>query len=114
MTKIFVQLVGLVLLLIGIKYLGSNILFTSTYYRYSWQTIPAAGSAIAVVAGVISLVFFRRQTGNLGWIFLMIGIVLVFISGGVLLKPTSLWDLFIGLLASAVGYQFLTEGRWRI
>ncbi len=53
--------------------------------------------------GSISLLFFSRQTGNLGWVLLGIGVVLVFLSGGVILKPTSLWSFKVA---------FADESRW--
>ncbi|MFN6530651.1 hypothetical protein [Nostoc sp. ChiSLP03a] len=47
----------------------------------------------------------------LGWIFLGIGIVLVFLSGGVILQPTSLWNFIVAFTALAAGYKLLNEGR---
>ncbi|WP_322745586.1 hypothetical protein [Plectonema radiosum] len=91
--------------------MGQNIIFTSSYYRYFYQTLPAVGSVLAIISGVLTLVFFRRETGNLGWILLIIGIVLVFLSGGVFLKPTSLWNFFVSFGSIAVGYKLLNEGR---
>ncbi|AFY53773.1 hypothetical protein Riv7116_1203 [Rivularia sp. PCC 7116] len=111
MGRLFIKFIGLVLLLIGIYYLGQNIIFTSTYYQYFYKSLPAVGSVLAVIAGVLSLVFFRRETGNFGWILLTIGIVLVFLSGGVILQPTSLWNFFVSFSSIAVGYKFLNQGR---
>ena len=111
MGRLLIKIIGLILLLTGIYYLGQNIIFTGTYYRYFYQSLPAVGSVLAVVGGVLSLVFFPRQTGNFGWILLTIGIVLVFLSGGVLLQPTSLWNFFVSFGSIAVGYKLLNEGR---
>lgn len=65
------------------------------------------------MGGIISLIFFRRQTGNLGWILLGIGIVLVFLSGGVILRPISLWNFFISFTALVVGYKLINESGVR-
>ncbi|NJL79643.1 MAG: hypothetical protein HC836_07710 [Richelia sp. RM2_1_2] len=111
MSRLLIKVIGLVLLLIGIYYLGQNIIFTSSYYRYFYQNLPALGSVLAIISGVLTVVFFRRETGNLGWILLIIGIVLVFLSGGVFLKPTSLWNFFVSFGTIAVGYKLLNEGR---
>ncbi len=111
MGRLLIKFIGLILLLIGIYYLGQNIIFTSTYSQYFYKSLPAVGSVLAVLGGVLSLVFFRRETGNFGWILLTIGIILVFLSGGVLLKPTSLWNFFISFASIAVGYKFLNQGR---
>ncbi|MGF1673416.1 MAG: hypothetical protein ACFCUV_06975 [Rivularia sp. (in: cyanobacteria)] len=111
MSRLLIKVIGLILVLIGIYYLGQNIIFTSSYYGYFYKNVPAVGSVLAIISGVLTLVFFHRQTGNLGWILLIIGIVLVFLSGGVFLKPTSLWNFFISFGTIAVGYKLLNEGR---
>ena len=111
MSRLLIKLIGLILLFVGLYFFGQNIIFASGYYPYFYSKIPATASVLAIIAGVLSLVFFRRQTGNLGWIFLGIGIVLVFLSGGVLLKPTSLWNFLVAFTTLTVGYKLLTEGR---
>lgn len=105
------KLVGILLFVAGIYFLSQNIIFATTYPYY--RSIPAIGSVLSIIAGIIVLVFFRRETDNLGWILLGIGIVLVFLSGGVVLKPTSLWSFFVCFGALAVGYKLLNEGRVR-
>ncbi|MBD1891961.1 hypothetical protein [Coleofasciculus sp. FACHB-SPT9] len=69
------------------------------------------GSVLAIMGGVICLMFFRRETGNFGAFLLGLGIVLVFMSGGVILRQTSLWNFFVGFAALAGGYKLLNEGR---
>lgn len=113
MIGLSIRVIGFLLLLTGIYFLGQNIIFASHIYPYYWRNLPAMGSVLATAIGVICLVFFRRETGNFGAILLGIGIVLVFISGGVLLKPTSLWNFFVGFAALAGGYKLLNEGRIR-
>jgi hypothetical protein len=107
------KLLGILLLVVGIYFLGQNIIFTTHYSRYIWRDIPAAASALAIMGGVISLLFFQRTVGNFGWILLIVGVVLVFLSGGVVLKPTSLWNFFISFAALAGGFQLITQGRIR-
>jgi hypothetical protein len=105
---------GLALIIVSIYFLGQNIIFTTHHYYYNWwQNISATGSVLALLAGIGSLTFWRREMGNFGWIFIAIGIILVFISGGVILRPTSLWTFCISMLAFASGYQLLTRGRIR-
>lgn len=107
------QLVGIVLLLAGIYFLGQNIVFSTYYSPYFWRNLPAMGSVLAMMGGVISLLCFRRQTGSFGWFLLILGIVLVFLSSGVMLRPTSLWNFLIAFTALISGYKLLTEGRLR-
>lgn len=114
MGRLLIKLIGLILLVTGIYFFGQNIIFVSGYYSYFYRSLPATGSVLAIMAGIFTLVFFRRETANIGWILLGIGIVLVFLSGGVILRPTSLWNFLIAFTALAVGYKFLNEGRINI
>lgn len=107
------KLVGILLLLAGVYFLGQNIMLSTYYSPFFWRNLPAKGAVLAIMAGVVSLIWFRRQTGNLGWLLLIAGVVVVFLSGGVFLKPTSLWNFFVGFIALAGGYQLLSGGRFR-
>lgn len=107
------KLLGILLLVVGIYFLGQNIIFTTRYSPYFWRDIPAAASALAIMGGIISLLFFQRTFGSLGWILLIFGVVSVFLSGGVVLKPTSLWTFFVAFAALAGGLQLITQGRLR-
>ncbi|MEH2148071.1 hypothetical protein [Nostoc sp.] len=111
MGRLLIKLIGLILLFTGLYFFGQNIIFVSGYYSYFYRSLPATTSVLATMAGIFALAFFRRETGNLGWIFLGIGIVLIFLSGGVILKPTSLWNFIIAFTALATGYKLLSEGR---
>jgi hypothetical protein len=106
-------ILGLALIITSIYFLGQNIIFTSHYYSSWWQETPAAASVLALLAGICSLTCWRQTMGNWGWILIAIGIVLVFVSGGVVLQPTSLWTFFVSMLGFTSGYQLLTKGRIR-
>jgi hypothetical protein len=106
-------ILGWVLIIVSIYFLGKNIDFTTHLYGNWWQKTSATGSVLALMAGVSSLTFWRRELGNFGWVFIAIGIILVFLNSAVVLKPTSLWTLFVAMLAFASGYQLLTRGRIR-
>lgn len=108
------QFLGLLLLLAGFYFLGQNIIFSTASYPYFWRSIPAIGSVLLVASGIASLILFPRQAGSLGWILLILGVVLVFLSGGVLLKPTSLWSFTVAFGALLVGYRLLTERHFRL
>jgi hypothetical protein len=103
---------GLALIIVSIYFLGQNIVFATHYYSW-WHRTSATGSVLALVAGIGSLTFLRREMGNFGWIFIAIGIILVFVSGGVILQPTSLWTFCVAMLSFASGYQLLTRGKIR-
>jgi hypothetical protein len=104
---------GLALIIASIYFLGQNIVFTTHYYYNWWGKLPAAGSVIALLLGISSLTFWRREMGNFGWSFIAIGIILVFLSGGVVLQPTSMWTFCVAMAAFASGYQLLTRGKIR-
>ncbi|HEY9874737.1 MAG TPA: hypothetical protein V6D12_14965 [Candidatus Obscuribacterales bacterium] len=108
------KLLGILLIIVGMYFLGQNIMFATYYYPGVWRDIPAVGSVVAIMAGVISLLFFQDQVGSFGWILLLGGVVLIFLSGAVILKPTSLWNFFISFAALAGGYQLISQGRLRI
>jgi hypothetical protein len=111
MSRLFIKLMGLFLLIAGIYFLAQNIFFASSFYNYFWRSLPASASVLCLMGGVLSLIFFRRQTGNLGWILIAIGAIFVFLSGGVFLRPTSLWQFLVSFTAIAAGYKLLSEGR---
>lgn len=104
-------IIGLALIIASVYFLGQNIIFVSHYSW--WYNTSATASVIALMAGIGSLTFWRQEMGNFGWIFIAIGIILVFLSGGVVLQPTSLWTFCLSMLTFASGYQLLTRGKIR-
>ena len=50
---------------------------------------------------------------DIRWILLGVGAVLVFLSGGIILRATSLWEFFIAFVALAGGFQLMTSGSIR-
>jgi hypothetical protein len=106
-------ILGLALIIASVYFLGQNIVFTTHYY-YDWgHKIAATGSVFCLLAGIGSLTFWQRQMGQFGWVLVAIGIIFVFLSSGVILRPTSLWTFFVAMLSFASGYQLLTKGRMR-
>jgi uncharacterized membrane protein HdeD (DUF308 family) len=103
------KILGLFLLVAGIYFLGQNIMFSTYFSPFFWRNLPAIGSVLCIMGGTASLSCFPRQTGTFGWILIMAGIVLVFLSGGVFLKPTSLWNFMIAFAALVSGYKLMTE-----
>ena len=110
---IMTTILGLALIVASIYFLGQNIVFTTHYYYDWWHKTTATVSVLALLAGVSSLTVWRREMGSVGWILIGVGIVSVFLSGGVILQPTSLWTFFVSMLAFFSGYQILTSGKIR-
>lgn len=105
------KFIGLILLLVGFYFLGRNIIFTTRYSPYWYRDISAAASVICTSLGILSLVYFPRTLGALSWGLIGLGIVFVFASGWVILRPTSLWYFFLGFGSMAGGLQLLRTGR---
>jgi hypothetical protein len=109
----FKKLLGVLLMLAGIYFLGQNIFFTTFHsgFSYGWRSIPAAGSVFTLLGGIFTLVFGRRSLHEVGWVLLGIGIVLVFVSGGVVLRPTSLWTFLLSFFLLAGGFKLTSDRR---
>ena len=102
------KLFGILLVLAGVYFLGKDIMFSTSYSPFFWRSLPATGSVLCIAGGTVSLICFPRETGTLGWILLIAGILLVFLSGGVFLKPTSLWNFMIAFATLISGFKLLT------
>lgn len=57
------------------------------------------------------LIFFPRGMKELGWIPVVMGIILVFLSSRAILKPTTLWQFFLSLTLLSGGYKMFITGR---
>lgn len=106
------KLLGLGLILLGIYFLGKNILFTTGGYSYSfWRGISADLAVMTLAGGTVSLFYLPEKFKSLGWILVGASIILIFAGGRAVLAPTSLWQLFVSLISMASGYQLITTGR---
>jgi hypothetical protein len=104
--RTFLRLLGFGLLIFGIYFLGKDIIFTSHFYPW-WRGIAADGSILALMSGILMIIFFPKEIKNLGWISITIGIVLVFLSSRAILNPTSLWQFILSFSMIAGGYQLM-------
>lgn len=104
--KLLGKLLGFGLLLLGIYWLGQNILFTNRYY-YWWQSISAAGSVVLLIAGLWVLFEAQGRDRNFAWMLIGGAIALIFMSGGVLIQPTSLWNFLLGFAAMFGGAKLI-------
>lgn len=111
--RVFGKFVGLALMLAGIYFLGQNIIFTTQTGVYWWQRLSAAGSVISLLLGIPLFVFTRKEGRGLGGFLIGLGIALVFINGGVILRPTSLWTFFLAFTSMIAGWGLLSSGRIR-
>ena len=109
--RVLLKAIGFGLLIWGIYVLGQDIIFTTQSYSNWWSSIAADGSVLALMAGVLLLVFLPKRDKHLGWILVTVGIVLVFLSSRAILNPVSLWQFFLSFALIAGGYKTMTTGR---
>ncbi|NJM56547.1 MAG: hypothetical protein HC857_02600 [Synechococcales cyanobacterium RU_4_20] len=57
--RLLSQIFGIALLLVGLYYLGQNIIFTTQTAPYWWRDLPAAGSVLSLIFGTLVLMFGR-------------------------------------------------------
>lgn len=105
------KLIGLGLMLVGIYYLGQNIIFTTNPYPYWWRGIAADTSIFALVSGIVLLFTLPKDLRSLGWLPIIVGIVLVFVSSRAILNPTTLWEFLISIFSIAAGYKMFVTKR---
>jgi hypothetical protein len=107
--KFFYQLIGIALMLLGVYFLGRNIVFTTSAYPYFWRGIAADLSVLSLTSGVIGLFMLPTTQKFLGWVLIGFGIVFVFYSSRAVLNPTSLWQFFVSIVAMVGGFKLLTD-----
>jgi thiol:disulfide interchange protein len=105
------KLFGLMLMLLGLYFLGRNIFFTTSASGYWGAHISATGAVLSLMLGIWLVVCAGRRSRNLGWLLIGLGIVLVFMSSSIVLQPTSLWTFCAAFAASVSGYRLITVGR---
>ncbi len=109
--RLLKKLLGVALILAGFYFLSQNIYFTTRISYLWWRDISAAGSVITLLGSLLFLIFGGQEVRQFGWVLLIIAIVLIFISGSVLLKPTSLWTFAVSLAAMISGWSLIRFGR---
>lgn len=105
------RLIGLALLLLGVYFLGRNIYFTTNVYPYWWRGIAADFSVLSLTLGIIMFFVLPSEGKTVAWIVIGLGILFVFYSSRVVLKPTTMWQFFVSTASFVAGYQLFTKGR---
>lgn len=109
--RILGKILGLALIVLGIYLIGQNIIFSTRSVYGWWRDISAAFSVVSLCAGVLTLIYAPGSRKSAGWILIALGAVSVVFSGGVFLRPTSLWQFLLALMSMASGFQLVTTGR---
>lgn len=103
--------IGFGLLLFGIYFVCRNIVLTTHFYTYGWRGISAKASILAILSGIFMLVFLQRGAKDWGWISVIAGVVLFFLSSRAFINPMSLWQFLLSFASIAAGYKMMTTGR---
>jgi hypothetical protein len=112
-----IRLLGVLLFMLGIYLFVRDISLVGTcqsYFCYGWQNLAAPGSVIACMGGVLSVFVFQRKTTTLGWLLLGLGVLLVYLSGGMLLKPIAMLTFIASFTAMAYGHQLMKRRRMTV
>ena len=105
--KILAKLLGIFLMFLGIYFLGKNIYFTNSYYS-GWRGLKAGSSVLLLTGGIGMLFLLPKDMKLLGYIAIGIGIILVFFTGNVFLKPTTLWQFVVSISSLTMGYKLFS------
>ncbi len=106
-SLMFIRLLGIALVLSGFYFLGENIIFATRISPYWWRDFSAAGASLTLIIGILMVVLGEGDIRYLGGWVMGIAIVLVVVSGGVMLRPTSLWQFGLAVGAMASGLRLL-------
>ena len=111
--RAFKKLIGLLFFLGGIYFLGQNIVFTTRYSPYWTRDISGVVSVLSTVGGAVALIYGAKDIRLFGWFLVGFGILMAFLSGGIIVRPTSLWTLFLCFASFSLGFQLMKSGRFR-
>ncbi len=90
--------------------MGKDIIFTTETF-YGWQRIPAAGSVISLLSGLWIVVTARRRDRSIGWVLIGLGVALVFLSSGIVLRPVNLVTFLSAFALLFTGHKLMTQRR---
>ena len=95
---------GMALLVGGLYLLAKDIVF----FTHSWGGIAALSSVLALVVGVLLLVFGPKEQKSLGWVAIAVGVVLLIAGSRAHVNSVSLWQFLVAFGCMAGGYKLLT------
>ncbi|TVQ42380.1 MAG: hypothetical protein EA365_15325 [Gloeocapsa sp. DLM2.Bin57] len=107
--SILIKLLGIFLMFLGVYFLGQNIYFASSAYSFGFRGIKAGASILFLTSGVFMSFLLPKDSKIIGIIAIVIGIILVFWSGRVVLRPTTLWQFVLSMSSLTMGYKLLSS-----
>lgn len=105
------RILGLLCILAGFYFIGQNIIFTTSRSPSFWMDVAANGAALVTLLGILTIIFGGSDTRSLGYGLLGVGALLIFLSGRVFLRPTSLFHFTAGFLAMAAGWYMFSSNQ---
>ncbi len=107
-SRALFPIVGLILVLISIYFLGRN-LSSFSGEGFLWKSIVENISLVLVCAGIFMLVLLPLGSKYYSFPSVIMGIIGVFISGYETFSFNDLWELLICLTTMGVGYKLLLD-----
>lgn len=101
------RIAGIILFVFGFWFIGQNIIISSSFSLFSWQGVSAGGAVILMAIGVIGA-FTGNEEYLPGYIGSIIAsIILVYVTGTIVIYPTSFAEVFIGTALMGVGLRLI-------
>ncbi len=107
--KNLTKLLGFALMIIGLYYLGKDIMFTTRYSHGFFGGIAALSTVLTLIGGALMLLYAPKEMKNIGWATVAVGVVLVFAGSRAVLNLVSLWQFFVAFLCMSGGYKLITN-----
>lgn len=107
-AKTFFPIIGLILILISICFLGRN-LSSFTGEDFLWKSIVENIALVLVCSGIFMLVLLPLGSKSYGFPSVVMGIIGVFLSGYNVFSFSSLCEFFLCLSTMSMGYKLLLD-----
>ncbi len=112
--RLLLLFLGLLSMLLGIYVLWQNLLATTNPEPYWWQGFAADFSILLLTLGLVKLILLpTNRLGYLGWVLVLVGLLLAWVSHFAILSTTTLVEFGTAVVALLVGYRLFAISRFR-
>lgn len=110
--KALLQLLGLFFMLLGLYWLGQNLLLSTRFSPYWWRGLWAGLSVLLLTIGLLKLLLLPiKRIGYLGWFPLIGGLLCLWFSDRAIFMPPMLTPFALSLVAFILGYRLFAIGK---
>jgi hypothetical protein len=104
------KIAGVILIILGIYFLIQNIMLAKNITDNT-AYIAAVASTFTIMLAITCLLFFTNQVGSFGLTLLTTGAIMVFLSDGFLLQPSTMYNFFVAFVAFVTGFQLIRPSK---